>query len=660
MHLTTAQQHLLAQTMESLLRFANRRLGVVLPDLGPSGTEDFRDRQALIARALWQHVELIDAFVCENPDHLSPAHVETARGLEGVLYDDFVYEGISHGRAVLLHGTGTYHAVGFDERSLERLPHGASCLRMALLPFQGLIVAAMPIMSTGVPSDSYREHLRKEASQRGASGPTSDGDVLAARARSYQKLHADRWGKQGTLPHHALRGPAEGFHTGALAGLAGRQRKLAFDAQFDLMALGSPSYRTLLEHRATRAEAFPLSLGEALELLDDDWLESIAQHFDDLDSGPSTLRCTLINELCERLAHDREQRDNALVWCEDAQFELLRKLVRTNPLPLNHLSPSETVGLYPMIPYVFLLHGEDAFVAWMPPEIARLVREVDLEGVARIRARLAQVRHAADALASMCGIISLPDAYERYRSVADDPLDQEHFAQTLAELECCDRRDTYALWHHEGTDYIVSTELSDASAIPHVIRSSYADRVTRLGASGAPALLTLADEDEDEFSARLDAELARLQRMRVSLLEAHGIRPAHDLAPSMLAQGFVDYLCETEALQSLRSYVDNHVPDDEDDYEFPDEFVRAVIVAALFEQDPYEDLLALVSVFGLEGCEGNGYPHTLGRLLTNAFNALPVWPLNGWSLEENTERLTGKRRRYRPDGTLIEDDRPRG
>ena len=55
----------------------------------------------------------------------------------------------------------------------------------------------------------------------------------------------------------------------------------------------------------------------------------------------------------------------------------------------------------------------------------------------------------------------------------------------------------------------------------------------------------------------------------------------------------------------------------------------------------------------MEGCEGTDYSDTLGRLVTNAYNALPRWDLNGWSLEENTERITGKRRFFNADGTAM-------
>ena len=113
-------------------------------------------------------------------------------------------------------------------------------------------------------------------------------------------------------------------------------------------------------------------------------------------------------------------------------------------------------------------------------------------------------------------------------------------------------------------------------------------------------------------------------------------------------------------LKALRSFVDAHVPDDQDDYEFGDLFVRSVVVSAVLMAESYSDTMDIIRLYGMENCDGTGYSDTLGRLVTNAYNALPRWELNGWSLEENTERITGRRRFFNEDGTMrsIGDSEP--
>ena len=70
----------------------------------------------------------------------------------------------------------------------------------------------------------------------------------------------------------------------------------------------------------------------------------------------------------------------------------------------------------------------------------------------------------------------------------------------------------------------------------------------------------------------------------------------------------------------------------------------AYFVPLLIDQkgNLFDDVLDVVRLFGMHHCEGEGYPHTLGRLVTDVFNMLPRWDLNGWSLAENTARVTGR------------------
>ena len=656
MNLNDTQRQLLEETFCSLLSYANDRLDIVGSMSLDSDDEDARLRATLVARALWRHVELIDDYVRANPDHLSRRHLEVARGLSGVLYDDFVFEGMQHGRAVFLHETGTYHAIGVTEASLARLPSHPARLRAALAPFQGLIVAVTPIVGMGDAPESVRASIRSRQRASASETPTSDGDVLSARARAHRERRRSRLEAEAR-PSHDIPAPGPGYHRGVLTGRTGLARQRAIDAHYDLIAHESGAHRMAMEARSLEARVFPMTLAEGLGLLDDDWLQSIAEPFDDLDAGAIPSRSELIDVLCERLVDDREQCDVALLWCEDEQFELVRRLIDTNPLCLDRLAPSAAVRLFPMLPYVFILHEGDSFVAWMPPEIRSLVTAADLDAIAHVRTQLSQVAHAADALASMCGAIALEDAYRLYHEVADHPLEREQFDLALVELETCDRRDSYAMWAHDGQRYLVSAELADQSALTHVARASYADRIfeaSEIGEEGLPSYLELRDEDEDEFRERLGAELDRLETARITLLASQGPTTPHPLCPELLSQRFVDHLMETEPFRCVRDYVDRHIPDDEDDYLFPTTFVRCLIVSALFVRDPYDDVLDIIRLLGMRDCEGNAFPHTLGRLVTNAYNALPNWGMRGWSLEENTERLTGRHRSYHPDGTLVE------
>lgn len=642
MHLSTSQQERFRTTFEALLHYVNRRLHVIRRT-----DQDFDIDQQLraevIARELWKNRSLIEDFVGENPAGLAPQELEIARGLSTFICDEFIYEGCREGCGIFRHQTGTYLTSGLDETSLSRLPEQPTCLRATLVPVDDAIVAIMPILALGEPSDALRHRLRSQARAHNALEPTASAAVFAQRARTWLEQRDARHAAHSDDPTPDVLG--DGFHRGALAGLAGTARMRARDAHYDLVAHESGLHQLLMEARSIKTTIFPMTLRECLDTLDEDWLTSVAEHFEDLPTSPSIPRSELIERICTRMTGDRQERDHALMWCEDAQFDLIRRLMSTNPISFGHIAPSTALKLYPMIPYVFILCEQSSFVAWMPPEVHDLMREVDLDAIAQARKRLSEVAYAAGALASMCGAVSIDAAYERYRRAASDPLDREHFELALSEMERCDTRDSYALWNHEGTDLIISAELSDESALARVVRWSYADRIVRTPADvlrGSPTLVDLTDADEDEFDERLDLELEHLDAARRRLVDDQRDLGPHTLTKGMLEQGYVDYLIETTPLRQIRDYIDCHLPDDQDDYEFADGFARAVVVSILFERDPYDDVLDLIRLFGLEDCEGERYPHALGRLLTDAFNMLPRWDLNGWSLSENTERVTGR------------------
>ena len=641
MHLSTNQQKRFTTVFDALLGFVNARLHVITRT-----EEDFaidkQIRAELIAREVWKCPKLIDDFVAENPAQLAASELAIARDLHSFICDDFIYEGERGGQGVFAHETGVYLTCGFDDSTFGRLPSIPSSLRAVLVPFEGLILAVMPITALGEASDELRRQMEARRKRHGTQEPTADGAVLARRATAWQRKRLER---QRTTSAPAPQEPAAGYHVGALAGLSGHARTRAKDAHYDLIAHESGLHQLLMEARSISTTIFPISLRECLDVLDEDWLTSVAEHLDALPHSSDIPREELIELICTRLTTDRQQRDEALMWCEDAQFDLLRRLMRTNPISFTHMPPSLALKLYPMIPYVFILCEKDSFVAWMPPEVQTLMREVDFENVAHARRRLDEAAHAADALASMCGVLSVDAAYERYRAVAADPFDREHFELALIEMERCDTRDSYALWTHDDTKLVISAELSDESALARIVRWSYADRIIRPPEGmdvHTPTLVDMTGADEEEFDERLDLELTHLDAERRVLVEQQRDLSPHALKPQMLSQDFVDYLVETTPLREVRAYVDRHIPDDQDDYEFADTFARALVVSALFEHEPYDDVLDVVRLFGMHHCEGEGYPHTLGRLVTDVFNMLPRWDLNGWSLAENTARVTGR------------------
>lgn len=640
----------LETTFDSLVRYVNRRAHVVRTDQ-PTNPKDTSACHDLIGRYIWTHRELISDFVAQNPDGLATPLLNIATALSDSLYGTLYLERLDEGIATILHETGVYRAFVPQDASLPCAPGHTFELRGALAPFHSTIVVIAPLTVMGEVSDATLGKLRAHLADQGLINPTSDAQVLTSRTRAWMARERLRRHEDEPCPIDQL---GKGFHRGILTGLSLEQRKrsqVAFDCQKDISA----RYEAILNTICFDVDTCPVTLEEALLLLDTDWIGDIALELADQPLPPSLPRKGLVRWIRTYLAHHPAVVDSALLWALDEQFELVGRLMHTNPLKLDTHSPGIIDRLYPMIPYVFLLREDGITYAWMPPEVRELITKESYASAKMMRKRLAEAQAAARMLATMCGIVSMSQAYERYRRVVDNPLDRSHFEQALDELEYCESRDDYALWRHMSTDYVISVEIADASAEARVVRECYASHILSENAQGTPddpVCVALSVEDEGDFARRIAQKERELEQIRVSLLSLDRTFPPHDLTPAMLQSNPVSTLMELGALQALRSFVDAHIPDGEDDYTFADTFCRSVIVSAVLMHEPYHDTMDIIRLYGMEDCDGTGYSDNLGRLVTNAYNALPRWELNGWSLDESTERLTGRRRFFNPDGTV--------
>ena len=650
------RQQILTSTLDSLVRYVNQRCHIVREDAAETD-EETTLRRHLVERFLWQHTELIEDFARENPDHLCDSCLEVARDLTGVLYGSFFLEDHEGDLVTLLHETGGYRVC---------LPTGESLpprkdpleIRCAIAPVGDAIVVFPPLVVLGCTSRSFLSDLHARLACKGVDEPTSDGHVLFRRGRSWRSTR-EKGERSDALP---IDTPAPGFHVGALAGLTGDRRRAARRNHADEAALRDGSALRSLDFKSVEAEVFPVVLEEGLALLDGEWLADIAHIVSGGSASPSLSHKRLARWVAKRIARQPSELELTLMWCDSAQFELMHRLMYTNPLSLDGVAPSLTKELYPLVPYLFFIQERGTHVAWLPPEIRSLLADIDIDAIAHARKRLDTAASAASGLATMCGIISLSDAYDLYSACVEDPLGFEQFEMALNELASCESRDSYALWRHKGTDYLVSVELSDESAPARVVRECYAEHIVasdEAEVSDGTTLVAISDADEQDFVERIRQKEAELEALRVSLLKAKSDDRPHELLPSMLQATPIEALLETDALVSLRAFVDRHIPDGEDDYEFADTFARSVVVSSVLMHESYNDALDLVRLYGMLGCEGTRFPDTLGRLITNAYNALPRWQSNGFSLEELTERLTGRHRSFAADGTELPDDRQR-
>ena len=115
-----AQQQALADTLDALVRYVNRRQHLVREDPTQSDEERML-RQHLVLRFLWQHTSLLEDFVRENPEHLSAPLLAIAQGLEGVLYGSLFVEELLGEQHPSVENLGVNAFEEFGERHVKSL-----------------------------------------------------------------------------------------------------------------------------------------------------------------------------------------------------------------------------------------------------------------------------------------------------------------------------------------------------------------------------------------------------------------------------------------------------------------------------------------------------------------------------------------------------------
>lgn len=658
MHETTSRFSTLLATFESLLRYVNARVDIIRGDVELDTEEGIVSGQ-LVARHVWSHPEIIDDYLHEKGGQLPNACLEVVAGLKDALYGGLYLERIEPDGALIVHESGVYHVCQPWEGFFEAYHHTPLELRGALVPCGEVIVAIPPLVVLGDGDDDILALMHEDLDQRGVSKPTASAREFVRSVRSWRARGGRNGADNGSTSDIDALG--EGFHRGVLAGLDEDERARVLRAYKADSGWRARLDQGMLDMLSVEADLIPETLEEALLLLDDEWLDDVAHGLEIEGLPRRASKEELVRLICKDLTEHPLDMDIPLVCCLDEQFELIGRLLDNNPILLDRLPPDASHPC-PMVPFVFLIRA-GRYLAWMPPEIRAQISHSAYESARRARERLADVQAVARGLATMCGIITASDVYERYRKVVANPLDRRRFDRALIELETHGFRDDYALWRHNGIDYVISVELADDSAPARVTRECFADHIIDGTAYGIPddtAVVGINEQDAETFSRLVAQARERIGRIRLSLLCLDRHLSPHDLLPGMLEDAPVEALMRTDSIRAVRDFVDAHIPDGENDYTFADTFTRAIVISTVLLSDNYNATMDLIRLYQMQHCDGTSYSDTLGRLVTNAYNALPRWELNGWSLEENTQRITGRKRFFRPDGTPMElsDDDP--
>ena len=270
----------------------------------------------------------------------------------------------------------------------------------------------------------------------------------------------------------------------------------------------------------------------------------------------------------------------------------LRRLVEQGgTVPVSFEEGSLFIPL-PFIPYIQIHRMGDGYVAWLAPELAERLKDTDWE------AQLARARAADDAVGLVEKMVELRGTVERRDALSE-------LSATFDEDLVNDALDVRM---DEGVTSFAEVG-RNGGADAFFVHSEIVETARSLG-------------DRPDLQERLLSDVYVEQKKYVP-------RDVCDLS----GHDTVLDLVETYgSYRRLIAYLDAHVPQGADEYEFADELATEVVLIAQGASSVYEMQKFIRDIseplfFGTELEEVTG-------LMTRLAEDVPRWTLNGWSTSE--------------------------
>ena len=141
MKLTTQEADLFFKLMLSLQHFVNQRLGIIP---GVATLEEYQSlpfgEKLKVRKALYDHPELIDEYVKENPQRYSSDELEIVKGWKRFKRGAFFIERLLKRYAVFIGDDNVYGVFALKDALEDVVPFIPFYVQAVLLPFKGKIV----------------------------------------------------------------------------------------------------------------------------------------------------------------------------------------------------------------------------------------------------------------------------------------------------------------------------------------------------------------------------------------------------------------------------------------------------------------------------------------------------------------------------------------
>lgn len=655
--------------LRQLMMYANARLDLVVNfNLERSDALDdplLVDKCLVILQEIWQDEGIIDDFIRDRGYALTNAGLQAVSQWKHALFGVYDVVAIRDNKAIMASGAGLFAVqcvAGDVHEVFSRLP---TCIEGALLPYEGAIVMQEPFRDIGTPPYDLDLQALDDAFFAAHTPIASAVDFALLAQASKQRFARDELTYLLNDAEREDEAP-EGFHRGALYGIEGDEREQLIRGEEE--RLGFVPERLLNKYVTRWLLKHPVAsqLTAALGQLNKERLKQVARALG-LTGYTALKKDELVaTVVCELEGPNQDAHLTALVQASaDRELQLIdRVLAAGGTCDL----AQDDIMLAPREPLSFAYRTDRGFHAFVPDELRMSVLAEAVHDELQLRARDDVAALVLETCTFYYGVIELDEAYGIYEAYADDPISRDRFellASGALEDTC-----TTGVWSLRGVDYVVHAVLSDqrvaedAQAVARetvvskslqqmrdagVSEDAYAQLVEKLAADGA--LMKDAVVQTQSFCKQFMEEGDRYIE---SLIDEHRAIKRKPLNRVALASDPLDLACDSPEARALQAFLDGVVPDGENDFFFAERVVEEVVFAVI-ESGSLSGASRVLRGYGYTGED----PATvkLVRLVNNLYSVLPSWENNGWSPREQTERITGRKIFYAPDGSVLKPGR---
>lgn len=450
----------------------------------------------------------------------------------------------------------------------------------------------------------------------------------------------------------------EGQHRGALAGLDTAERDEAIQRymreQSQARGNGESYFRKRLEDDCLPGEPIfglreivSLHLSDSFKMIDEaiDNLEAELRSQGDTDSERLRRALALKEEFGKQRNLEESVEESVSKFLDPTvlqktinvlvkpQIERMRALAQEggyrkcpeDPLPTPDEAPIPVEGL------CYLFHADGAYHVVMPREVVPLALELDWEQALANERYMRRVAAFFECAADLRGMVEIGAALKEFVSNFDDGSHSED--------------DVYeTLLDNMEDEQVISTILKTDKGTYLLHPELFAMYQRRRG--------------KEPYTDLYVVEGPVTELIRGMLEMQKGCDP-YPITEEMLdaGSGFRWKLEQPPAL-AMRSYLDEHVPDDENDYYFAYNVMEELLMGQAFgvTQGGVDAFFETLEDFSFIPNESQVQP--LLNLWQNLCNGLPVWSNNGWPPNELAQHRTGGRRAgmrpvyHNPDGSV--------